>query len=126
MKLDTTELKCIDLHSGRPEMNLRNGVGRPEAEKRTDEVSSSDPGSTHHPDHPGRLLGRPDLPGRPGPNRRNPIVLKQQRQKCLKLQILWTFCGLYCKHVTNINYASSVINKLKALHTDDASHHLQS
>ncbi len=29
-------------------------------------------------------------------------------------------CGLYYKHLTIVNYASSVINKLKALLTDDA------
>jgi hypothetical protein len=28
--------------------------------------------------------------------------------------------GLYYKHMTIVNYASSIINKLKALHTDDA------
>jgi hypothetical protein len=29
-------------------------------------------------------------------------------------------CGLYYKHVTIVNYASSNINKLKASHNDDA------
>ncbi len=29
-------------------------------------------------------------------------------------------CGLYYKHMTIVNYASSIVNKLKALHTDDA------
>ncbi len=30
------------------------------------------------------------------------------------------YCGLYYKHVTIINYASSGVNKLKASHNDDA------
>jgi hypothetical protein len=30
------------------------------------------------------------------------------------------FCGLYYKHTTIVNYASSVVNKLEALLTDDA------
>ena len=29
-------------------------------------------------------------------------------------------CGLYYKHTTIVNYASSVVNKLEALLTDDA------
>jgi len=29
-------------------------------------------------------------------------------------------CGLYYKHTTDINYASSIVNKLNALLTDDA------
>ncbi len=29
-------------------------------------------------------------------------------------------CGLYYKHTTIINYASSIVNKLKALLTGDA------
>ncbi len=29
-------------------------------------------------------------------------------------------CGLYYKHMTIVNYASSIVNKLKALLTDDA------
>ncbi len=32
-----------------------------------------------------------------------------------------TFCGLYYKHVTIVNYASSGINKLRASLNDDAS-----
>jgi hypothetical protein len=30
------------------------------------------------------------------------------------------FSGLYYKHVTIVNYTSSVIKKLEAFHTDDA------
>ncbi len=29
-------------------------------------------------------------------------------------------CGLYCKHTMIVNYASSIINKLEALLTDNA------
>ncbi len=29
-------------------------------------------------------------------------------------------CGLYYKHTTIVNYASSIVNKLEALLTDDA------
>jgi hypothetical protein len=31
-----------------------------------------------------------------------------------------TFCGLYYKHTAIINYASSIINKLETLLTDNA------
>jgi hypothetical protein len=31
-----------------------------------------------------------------------------------------TFCGLYYKHTTIVNYASSIVNKLEALLTDNA------
>ncbi len=30
------------------------------------------------------------------------------------------FCGLYYKHMTIVNYASGILNKLEALLTDDA------
>jgi hypothetical protein len=33
---------------------------------------------------------------------------------------LTLFCGLYYKHVTIVNYASSSVNKLKASLNDDA------
>jgi len=34
--------------------------------------------------------------------------------------LLRNICGLYYKHMMIVNYASSVVNKLKALLTDDA------
>ncbi len=35
-------------------------------------------------------------------------------------------CGLYYKHTMIVNYTSSIVNRLEALLTDNASHHLRS
>jgi hypothetical protein len=44
----------------------------------------------------------------------------------IELNVIWLIimapwhCGLYYKHTAIINYASSIVNKLEALLTDDA------
>ncbi len=62
--------------------------------------------------------------------------MSQSEQQTLKLIRIWQkyyhkkfystglqglkTCGLYYKHMMIVNYASSIVNKLKALHNDDA------
>jgi hypothetical protein len=43
-------------------------------------------------------------------------VCGQEQERTLK----WSTCGLYYKHTMIVNDTSNIINKLEALHTDDA------
>jgi hypothetical protein len=48
------------------------------------------------------------------------MILESYWQQLDALAIPTNTSGLYYKHMTIVNYVSSIVNKLKALHTDDA------